>query len=302
MPKKYTKEEFIKKAKIVHGDKYDYSRVDYFNSCTKVNIICPEHGLFQQTSHDHLSGKGCKLCGDKRKNLNRTKSKEQFIEEAKIAHGDKYDYSKVDYVNNGTAVEIICPQHGSFWQRPRDHIFYRQGCPICGGVKKHTIEEFIKLSKSIHGDKYDYSEVEYVNNRIPVAIKCIDHGLFYQKPLKHIQGHGCPACLSSKGESVIKKFLDNHRINYIYDKPCLEFLGNLRPDFYLPDYNLIVEYDGVQHFEPIDAFGGEKEFLKIQERDKLKNRLCEENNVSIKRISYLEFNDIEKILFKALER
>jgi rubrerythrin len=124
-------------------------------------------------------------------------TKDDFIRSARKVHGDKYDYSKVVYKNNKTDVCIICPIHGEFYQTPNSHLKGR-GCPICGGTKKSTKEDFIIKAKQVHGDKYDYSKVVYVNNQIKVCIICPIHGEFYQTPKNHLSGQGCPKCSGNK--------------------------------------------------------------------------------------------------------
>ena len=134
MRKRMTAEEFIEKAKAVHGDKYDYSKVNYVDAITKVCIICPEHGEFWQTPNMHINDKnGCKLCGIKNRSNKRKKTTEQFIEKARKIHGNKYDYSKVNYVNSQEKVGIMCPKHGEFWQNPRKHLS-GCGCSKCYGT------------------------------------------------------------------------------------------------------------------------------------------------------------------------
>jgi len=128
MSKKITTEEFIKKAKSVHGDKYDYSKVDYVNNSTKISINCPIHGEFEQRPNDHLSGKGCSKCSGVCKSTT-----EEFILKVKAIHGNKYDYSKVDYANAHKKVIIICPKHGEFKQEPNSHL-RSVGCPKCKGI------------------------------------------------------------------------------------------------------------------------------------------------------------------------
>ena len=131
-----TKEDFIEKAKQVHGETYDYSLVDYVKTNQKVDIICPKHGVFQQTPQKHLAGQICPMC-------TRAKYGETFLERARTVHGDRYDYSKVEYVNSYTKVEIICKVHGSFWQKPHDHTTSGQGCPKCAaeaGAKRRRGE------------------------------------------------------------------------------------------------------------------------------------------------------------------
>lgn len=153
--------DFIEKAVKVHGDEYDYSKVNYVNAKTKIVIICREHGEFLQTPAGHLSGRGCPICRYIKSSSASRKTKEQFIKDAKNVHGDKYDYSKVDYKNNRTEVCIVCPTHGEFWQRPDKHILRGQGCPHCSGNAKRDIGSFIEDAKKVHGDKYDYSKSIY---------------------------------------------------------------------------------------------------------------------------------------------
>ena len=131
-----TTESFIEKAKKVHGDKYDYSKVEYKNCKTKVCIICPKHGEFWQEARQHLSGRGCPECKRKKCGSSQKSNIKDFINKAKEVHGNKYDYSKVEYKNSKTKVCIICPEHGEFWQRPYVHLL-GQGCPKCGNKKKH---------------------------------------------------------------------------------------------------------------------------------------------------------------------
>ena len=113
---------------------------------------------------------------------------QEFIEKAKRIHGDKYDYSKTEYINATTKVCIICPEHGEFWMTPNNHTHgtHPQNCPKCvGGVRSNT-DDFIKKAKELHGDKYDYSKVNYVNNKTKVCIICPEHGEFWVTPSNHI--------------------------------------------------------------------------------------------------------------------
>lgn len=126
-----TQDDFIKKAIDVHKNKYDYSKVIYVNTSTKVDIICPIHGMFKQTPHSHLSGKGCKLCGRESTKI----GNDEFIRRARQIHGLKYDYSKVDYHRKDKKVIIICPVHGEFRQTPNGHLYLKQGCPKCSSIE-----------------------------------------------------------------------------------------------------------------------------------------------------------------------
>jgi hypothetical protein len=213
--KKKTKEQFIKEAQKVHGDKYDYSKVNYVNTHTKVCIICPEHGEFYQTPSHHLHGQGCPDCA-------RRLTNDEFIEKSKKVHGDKYDYSKVEYIKNTVKVCIICPEHGEFWQTPISHMGGR-GCKKCYiDRKKSSIEDFIEKSKKVHGDKYDYSKVEYDKNNVKVCIICPEHGEFYQQPRSHIVGCCCPKCDADNKRKTTEQFIERakevHDDDYDYSK------------------------------------------------------------------------------------
>lgn len=185
----FTTESFINAAKAIHGDKYDYRNVVYKNIKTKVCIICPKHGQFEQTPDKHLHDKcGCPFCAG-----NRRGTTESFIERAKSVHGDSYDYSKVVYLNNRTPVEIICKEHGSFWQLPSNHLAGK-GCRYCANNVCLSTEQFVEKARTVHGDKYDYTDTVYCGNRKPVSIRCFEHGVFTQIPYVHLQGSGCPVC------------------------------------------------------------------------------------------------------------
>ena len=227
---------FIEKARKVHGDKYDYSKVEYINSKTKVCIICPIHGEFWQVPSYHLSGNGCPECGIEKRNKHNSLNKTQFIEKARKVHGDKYDYSKVEYVNSSTKVCIICPEHGEFWQTPNSHL-RGGGCSKCG-INRRTIsqtsniEMFIKKAREIHGDKYDYSKVEYINNKTKVCIICPEHREFWMKPNAHLNGQGCPLCGIENGiekrRKTIEIFIEqaNNIHNNKYDYSKVEYVDS----------------------------------------------------------------------------
>jgi len=221
---------FIIKAKEIHGDKCDYSKVEYINSTKKVIIICPKHGEFEQTPNNHLSKSnksGCPKCGLITRTNKRKLTTEEFIKRAKEIHGDKYDYSKVEYINSTKKVIIICPKHGEYYMAPVNIIYQhnRQGCPKCRGYHK-TTEEFIHRAKEIHGDKYDYSKVEYTGCNNKVTIICKKHGDFKQMPNGHFNSSGCIDCsIEQNGinqtfsnEEFIEKSKEIHGDKYDYSK------------------------------------------------------------------------------------
>ena len=239
---------FIDKAKAKHGDKYDYSKVCYVNSKTKVCIICPEHGEFLQIPKEHLKGQGCPRCKfGKMADTYREKYSSEFIPKARKVHGDRYDYSKVEYVNNSTNVCIVCPEHGEFWQTPASHLA-GANCPKCSKVYQPKSEEWIKKANEVHKGKYNYSKVEYKNARTKVCIICPEHGEFLQLPYAHTQGQGCPSCKMSHLENDIHFELKRRGIRFENESDLNGNLGRMRVDFYLPDYNTVIECQGGQHF------------------------------------------------------
>ena len=224
--------KFIQRSKCIHGERYDYSKVNYVDCSTKVEIICPQHGLFLQRPSDHLKGKGCLKCGVEKLRKNNSLSREVFIQRARRIHGQKYDYSKVVYKNGRTDVEIICPIHGAFFQKPEVHLLQRAGCRKCADEKngkalRLSTKDFIAKARKIHGDKYDYSQVNYTKSSEEIKIICPIHGEFFQKPDVHIfQKGGCPKCAIEKNglkkrkgtEQFVKEAKAFHGDKYDYSQ------------------------------------------------------------------------------------
>lgn len=296
MSKRLTTQEFIEKSKQVHGDRYDYSKVDYINAQSKVTIICPIHGEFEQRASHHLNGHGCKKCANLITGKVNVSNLETFIARSRVIHNNEYDYSKSIYRNARTKLEIICPKHGSFWQIPQHHL-EGHGCPICGNEKtnnynKTTLEEFVERARKIHGNKYDYSEVKFNILTDYITIICPIHGRFTQRATNHLQGSGCQMCRSSRGEEYISQILSEYGINYIqqYKIPIdttINIQGNTEIDFYLPEYNIFIEYNGIQHYVPQDYFGGKLKFEKYQiPRDNYVRNYCKDNNIRLIEIDY----------------
>ena len=184
----------------------------------------------------------------------RTLTTEQFIEKAKLIHGDKYDYSLTKFINSKIKVKIICPIHGEFEQSHNKHLS-KKGCSKCGFISRCNLassnsSEFINKAIKIHGTKYNYSNVVYTGRGDKIIINCEKHGNFEQTPHNHLAGNGCPHCRDSKGEKIINEFLNKKNINFISQKRfsnCRHILP-LPFDFYLPDYNICIEFQGIQHF------------------------------------------------------
>ena len=227
---KITTEDFISRARKIHGDKYDYSLVTYSRSTDKVKIICAQHGVFEQTPHKHLSNRGCPKCGRNRASNAIRRSNEEYIEKVKRVHGDKYDYSLVEHHHWDSKIKIICAEHGVFEQRSGSHLC-GNGCPKCGRLaaaeqRRFTMDKFIEKSKQIHGDKYDYSLVDYIDRHEKVKIICAQHGVFEQTPIAHFNSSGCSKCASEKvsdtqrfsKETFIEKAMNKHGNKYDYSE------------------------------------------------------------------------------------
>ena len=251
MNKTVTTKDWIEKAKKIHGDKYDYSKVVYINNRTPVEIICKIHGPFKQIPYSHLAGKGCKECGKINKALNKTSNTDKWIEKAKKVHGDKYDYSKTKYVKSTEKLSIICKKHGEFIQRACDHLS-GYGCPKCGYEKvssdlSSSKENFVKKANNIYNNEYTYDNFVYVNNKTPSYVTCKKHGDFLVRPDNHLSGrNGCPHCTAeqSKWESEINSFLRDNNIEFIEnDRNTLSNKYEL--DLISKKHSIAIEYDGL---------------------------------------------------------
>ena len=287
----YTTEEWVEKAKSIYGDKYDYSKVEYINSDTRVCIICPKHGEFWMKPTSHMKGHECPKCQHRSFPL----TTEEWVERAKKVHGDKYDYSKVEYKNIKTNVCIICPEHGEFWQKPWNHI-NSGGCYKCGKKKyaewkRKTKEEFIENSKKIYGDWFLYDKVDYIDNKTKVCITCKKHGDFMVRPDGHLfNRNGCPQCAAEKNvqETILFEHLKKRfkNVSFFHSKRGIENLGLYEIDIYDKKHKIGIEYQGNQHFKPVEHFGGEHGFIETLNRDHNKIKLCEENGIKLFHFTY----------------
>lgn len=306
-----TTEQFIQEAKAIWGDTYDYSETIYVNANTKVKIICPQHGPFYKNPGNHIHEKqGCPYCS---KILINTAS---FITRALEIYGEDYDYSEVNVVDLYTPVKIICKEHGPFWRTPDEFLNKKFDCPICKEKRTHdkkfkSQEQFLKELYSIFGDAYDYSKVVYVDCYTPVELICKEHGPFFKDPLHLLNRQsGCPLCSISKGELTVRSSLIDLNINFKKSK-TFENCRYIRPlpfDFYLPDYNCCIEYQGEQHYRP-STFGqfsleeAEQNFKEQQIRDQIKKDFCKESKISLIEIKYnLPLVQIEENLKEILEK
>jgi len=213
MTESLTTSIFITKARKIHGNKYDYSRINYRTAHTKVVIVCSQHGPFEQTPNNHIRGKGCAKCSGKYHLTTK-----EFIDSARLVHGNRYDYSPTIFKTQSSKVQITCPAHGLFEQRA-DHHLSGHGCIKCAGKDRYTTQEYIDKVKRVHNYRYDYSQVNYRNAYTKIIIVCPEHGPFEQAPSGHLEGRGCPKCGGSQKlntSDFIAKARQVHGCRYDY--------------------------------------------------------------------------------------
>lgn len=295
-----TKEAFIVKARKVHGNKYDYSKVEYVNNQTKICIICPKHGEFWQTPNSHLNGRGCKTCGNIQRGINQRSNTVEFIRKANFVHNNKYDYSKAKYTTSKENLIIICPQHGEFVQAPTHHLS-GEGCPKCKyetiALKQlHSVDFILDKFKNIHGDKYDYSKVEYTGVDKKVCIICPEHGEFWQEPWVHMKGCGCSKCgvTLSKNEDEIIEFLQNELGKEAIETRNRMLLGNKQEiDIVIPSKKVCIEYNGL-------LWHSDK-FQRVDKNYHLsKTEICESNGYQLIHIFEDEYVNHKEIVLSKL--
>lgn len=220
---------------------------------------------------------------------------DDFVKKAKLIHGDKYDYSNSEYINCRTKIKINCPIHGEFEQYPTSHIIHKQNCPICAKTSMDT-NILIERFKIKHGDKYVYDKVKYTGKDCYVTIICKTHGEFNQRYYSHAKGYGCVKCQNSLGEKEIEKYLTENNLSFVSQKRFKDckFKKELPFDFYLPSYNLCIEFNGLQHYKSVFYWGGDFGLVERKLRDKIKMEYCKNNNIPLLIIKYDE-DVVEKL-------
>lgn len=321
MNKKITTIDFIRRAKEIHGNKYSYDQSIYIDRFTKIKIYCKAcKKYFFQRPYGHLSGKGCIVCGRKITKLKLKDrlyplkgfkvSKEEFIKRAKEIHGNKYNYDGIEeWLGVGYKIKIFCNKCKKYFYQTGSNHLNGKGCKKCGIERTHTLQkkslsQFIEDAKKIHGDIYDYSKVKYIAARFKVIIHCNRCKKdFEQTPHKHLTGKcGCPYCCQSHGEEFIRVWLENNNIKYEIQKRFKDCCDKfpLPFDFYLPDYNLCIEFQGQQHYDPklfIDRYKSKEKGLcaykKQKHHDMLKEIFCKNRELGLLKIKYNDDIDVK---------
>lgn len=279
--------EFKERVKIVHPNLI-FDNFIYKGCQIKGNVICPIHGEFLSTPDNLLSKHGCPQCA-----INTPLTFDDFRKRAIKIHNGKYKYYEMETIGTNDKITINCLLHGDYIQNVGHHLA-GHGCPKCARNKPLTTEEFIAKAKKIHGDKWIYDDTKYIRHNEYVAIKCPEHGIFLQTPNAHLCGQGCPICKESKMESELRGlFIDNNinfKTQYIFED--IVNINSLPFDFFLPEYNVVIECQGIQHFCNVAYFGNQ--FEEQLKRDLIKNEKCNEKNILL--LYYSNVNDVEKYI------
>jgi hypothetical protein len=289
--------DLISKFNEIHVNKYDYSKMSYIKMRERVIIICKEHGIeFLQSPEKHIHSKtgGCPKCNT----IGKGKlSNDLFIDKSNEVHSNRYDYSKVEYISSQKKIIITCKNHGDFEITPNAHL-RGTGCSKCSNNYKYKINDLLELYNNMY-DGYVYDFSNYKNIKSKIIVKCSKHSNFETSAELLLNGYGCSSCgKKSIGEERVSKYLISNKIEYIKQKSfdgCV-YKNKMQFDFFLPNFNICIEYDGKQHFEPIEYFGGIESLDKQKHKDFIKNEFCSKNNIRLIRIPYYEYNNIEKIL------
>lgn len=323
MPTRLTTQQFIEKAIRVHGNQFCYERSIYIDRLTKVEIFCNTcKTIFFQTPHQHIHAKnGCKHCAIKKLQTFQTKTHDDFICQATEIHNSQYEYL-TRYVSAHIKIKmrhILCGH--VFDQTPNAHLSHKRGCPKCGiekrtnALKKHH-DDFIKQANKIHNNQFVYLD-KYVSDSKKITMRHILCGhIFKQKASCHLQGNGCPNCHTSKGEKMIKRWLEERNVVFLYQHKFAECFNPktnrmLKFDFYLPNHNTAIEFDGLQHYQPVRFFGkmskeqADLAFSKQKELDHIKNEFCKKNNIELVRIgcirNKIDSEKIDQVLLEVIE-
>lgn len=270
---------------------YDLPIENYKNTKIKIKHKCKYGHTYEQAPGTHLRGIGCPYCA-----RNKRKTLEEYV---KICKEKGYDLPIEDYKNDSTKIKHKCMYGHVYNQVPNTHL-KGVGCPICSGNYSYMPKEYHNLCKE-HG--YDLPIEEYKNASTKIKHKCSKGHIYSQRPYSHLQGQGCPKCNESHGEKYIRNYLDANNIRYISEKrfdDCKD-MRSLPFDFYLSDHNILIEYQGQQHFNNVDYFfRDESAFKDRKHKDYLKAKYAKDNGYKLLRPTYK--TDTQEKINKYLDR
>ena len=315
--RRYTTEDFVEQCKVIVGDEYDFSKVEYKNAKTKVLIGCPEHGTHWMHPESVKRGCACPECSlEKRKY-----TQDDIIAKLKDKYGDQYTYNKVEYTGMFNDITLTCKEHGDFTNTPYLllNTTGRGGCQRCSKRHRYTTEEFIdKLKTVFHNHDYDYSKTQYVNGVTKATVTCPIHGDFSRTPAELFRNKGCTACRRdvnrSTGEhwvfDALTKFKKRYKFTFEEQVRLIED-ERLTFDFVLYDANdeiiAAIEYHGKQHTRPVNWSGTleaeevERNFESQVRRDVDKTLFCIESKIPLLIIFY-DNSGVESLIKKFVSK
>ena len=291
-------DDWIKRCNIIHNYKYDYSKVKFNYTTDIVIIICNKHGEFEKKAGLHFKS-GCIRCSKKNK---------YHIDDVKELL-NKNSYFNIlpfdNYTGYRQKIKVICKKENHSSVKSISHLLNNNvNCSFCSKKNKYSQIEWIEICNNTHNNKYDYSLSNYINGKSKVDIICPTHGKFTQRAFSHKNGSGCKKCNKSIGEGIISEILSENKIKFEEQKNFnnLKFKNKLYFDFYLPEYNLCIEFDGLQHSKSYYFFGGEEALINRIKRDKIKNQYCLDNNIKLLRMSYQISYKTRDRIYSKIER
>ena len=309
-------EKILSKIKEIHGDKYCYKNFKYTGLDNRITLTCKKcKNVRNTTAKTLLNGHDCDKCIRPIYNKKKRKTLEQFIKESEEIHSKKYGYSKFKYILSSIKGKIYCKTCKKYFlMAPTQHIRAKQGCRTCGitfnaNNQRKTIEKFIEQANKIHNHKYCYKQSIYpINRQLKIRIYCLKcQRYFLQSPANHLIGNGCKRCYRSKGEIQVENWLTIHNFKF-ETQYRFHDCRNIKPlpfDFYLPDLNTCIEFQGAQHYSITKWFGAAKckieqkrKYESLVKRDSIKKKYCKQNKINLILIKYNQ--NISKILKEKL--
>lgn len=292
--------KFIWKSIQKNGYILDYREVNYIDNSTPITLICDKHGKFQIIPFLHyINGKGCDLCNNPnmiefnkpRKKINKSDkfSSENIRERVYELFGDSINIDNIEYESSAKEFDAYCNIHNIYFKTNFHNLLRGIGCNLCGIEKSRmkrmkNVNEVIDIANNAHDFKYDYSEIDYKGMGYDIFPICKIHGKFRVNAYNHLYYNcGCPECSERKhyNEKVLYDFIKLNYNDAIHNYHNSEIFGRLSLDIYIPSLNVGIEFQGEQHFRPINYFGGNKSFQLILKRDRLKRQICNDNNIEL---------------------
>lgn len=298
MGRKLTNDEYVQKLQLINPnihplEKYNYAVNKIKHKCYICNnewMVCPR---------DTLSGRGCPVCGEKKKKKFQFLSHAEYLKKVSEIHNTIEVVE--EYKGNKIPIKHKCSRCEYVWNTMPRSILQGSKCPKCSGNYSYTQEEYIQKVKKVNPNIKVLGL--YKGSHIKIDHQCLTDGFVWDvMPTDVLSGTGCPRCKKSKGEEIILNYLNTNNILYSTQhrfNDCKNIFS-LPFDFYLPDYNMCIEYDGEQHYRPVEYFGGKEKFISQKQNDEIKTKYCQDNKIKLLRIPYWEFDNINKILVDEL--